>query len=94
MKPRDRKLLDFSRLCNYTTDTLILKHVLDSISDSLIVLSQDGDILYSNMMTEQILGYSFEELDEKGIGLLFFTNDGEPRFQPDLCRCHLREECK
>jgi len=75
MKPRDRKLLDFSRLCNYTTDTLILKHVLDSISDSLIVLSQDGDILYSNMMTEQILGYSFEELDEKGIGLLFFTND-------------------
>jgi PAS domain S-box-containing protein len=73
MKPRDKKLLDFSDLCNYTTDTSILKHVLDSMSDSLIVLSQDGDILYSNRMTEQVLGYSFEELDKKGIGPLFFT---------------------
>lgn len=80
MTLRDLKLHDLSMVCNGATDSLILKNILDSMSDSLIVLGPDGDILYTNRITEQILGYTFAELSEKGIGLLFFTREENREF--------------
>lgn len=55
-------------------DNLIVENILNCMSDSLIVLGKDGDVLYANKSTERILGYSEAEIREQGIGMLFFTN--------------------
>lgn len=80
MTLRDLKLRDLSMVCSEASDSRILKNILDSMSDSLIVLGPQGDILYTNRITEQILGYTFAEFAEKGIGLLFFTREENREF--------------
>jgi PAS domain S-box-containing protein len=52
----------------------IIDSILDSMSDSLLVIGQDGNILYANKITKEILGHSPEDLREKGLGRLLFVN--------------------
>ena len=54
-------------------DPMIIGNVLDSMSDSLIVLGEHGDILYANKATEQMLGYAPEDLRQKDLSELVFS---------------------
>jgi len=56
-------------------DPIIIRNILDSMSDCLVVIDGNGDVLYANKNTQEILGCSFEELKEKGLGLIFFVRD-------------------
>ncbi len=51
-------------------DASIVSDVLESMSDSLLVIGREGEILYTNRITGEILGYSFEDLKEKGLQAL------------------------
>jgi PAS domain S-box-containing protein len=60
---------------NGIMENLIIDSILDSMSDSLLVLGQDGNVLYANRATKEILGYSVEDFREKGLAEIFFVND-------------------
>lgn len=57
------------------TESPIVKSILDSMSDCLIVLDQNGDILYANKTTGQMLGCSPDDLIQHGLEMLFFTSE-------------------
>jgi PAS domain S-box-containing protein len=46
------------------------------MSDSLLVLGEHGQVLYANRATQDILGYSFDDLKTKGLKELFFVDPG------------------
>ncbi len=56
-------------------EPIIVKSILDSMTDCLIVINDDGDVLFSNRNSDQILGYSPEDIRDKGLGLTFFLRD-------------------
>ncbi len=56
-------------------DPLIIKSILDSMTDCLIVIDHDGEVLFANRNTDQVLGYSPEHIREMGLGLTFFLKD-------------------
>ena len=51
-------------------DSSIVSDILDSMSDSILVIGREGEVLYANRITSEILGYSFEDLMGNGLGLL------------------------
>jgi PAS domain S-box-containing protein len=51
-------------------DSSIVSDILDSMSDSILVIGREGEVLYANRITSEILGYSFEDLLGSGLGLL------------------------
>lgn len=59
--------------CSNSMDPVIISNILDSMSDSLLVLGEDGEILYANSISEQVLGFSLEQFKKAGLGGLFFT---------------------
>jgi PAS domain S-box-containing protein len=66
--------------CSGVMDTLIINNILDSMSDSLLVLGEDGEILFANKVTKEILGYSIEDFRQKGLAALFFLKDQNQDF--------------
>jgi PAS domain S-box-containing protein len=69
-----------SIVCSGTTDPSLIANILESISDSVIVLGPQGEILCCNKVTEQMLGYSPAELLEKGLSQLMAQNRGNEEF--------------
>ena len=65
-------------------DTIIIKNILDSLADCIIVINSDGDVMYANKKTRDILGYSFDDLRENGLGLVFFVRDENYEFNQIL----------
>ncbi len=65
-------------------DTIIIRNILDSLADCIIVTNSDGDVMYANRKTKEILGYSFDELREQGLGLVFFVRDENYEFNQIL----------
>jgi len=65
-------------------DTIIIKNILDSLADCIIVINSDGDVMYANKRTRDILGYSFDDLRENGLGLVFFVRDENYEFNQIL----------
>lgn len=61
-------------------DSLLIVHILDSISESLLVLGHEGEVLYANRASQMTLGYGIDELREHGIGLLFFSKEENYEF--------------
>lgn len=61
-------------------DTIVIANILNSMSDSVIVIGEDGEVLYANRVTQDILGYTLEDLKAQGIGLLFFENEDNYQF--------------
>ncbi len=55
---------------NGMMDASIVSDVLESMSDSLLVIGREGEILYANRVTREILGYSFEDLQDRGLEAL------------------------
>lgn len=58
-----------------SVDEVVLDNILESMSDSLIVVGHRGDVLYANRATAEILGYGLTELKEKGLAQVFFLRD-------------------
>jgi PAS domain S-box-containing protein len=57
------------------TESPIVKSILDSMSDCLIVLGQHGDVLYANKTSGQMLGCSPDDLIDHGLEMLFFLSE-------------------
>lgn len=53
---------------------LIISNILNSMSDSLLVIDAQGDVVYTNTATREILGFSPAELREKGLQKLLSGN--------------------
>jgi PAS domain S-box-containing protein len=62
-------------------DPVIISNILDSMSDSLLVLGEDGEILYANTVSERVLGYSPTDFRKKGLGDLFFSAEQNQDFK-------------
>jgi PAS domain S-box-containing protein len=69
-----------SIVCSGTTDASLIANILESISDSVIVLSPQGEVLCCNKITEKMLGYSPEELLEEGLVQLMAQQNGNEEF--------------
>ncbi len=63
---------------------VIISNILDSMSDSLLVLGEDGEILYANSVTEQVLGYHLADFRKRGARRSFFFSRTDPGFQTNL----------
>ena len=59
------------------TESPVVKSILDSMSDCLIVLGQNGDILYANKTTGPMLGCSPADLIEHGLEMLFYISEND-----------------
>ncbi len=62
------------------TESPVVRSILDSMSDSLLVLGQDGGVLYANRITGSILGCSPDDLMEHGLDMLLLLNDKNDDF--------------
>ncbi len=65
-------------------DPLIVDSIFDGMADCLIVINHDGEVLFSNKNSEQILGFLPETIKEKGLGLTFFLADENYAFNQIL----------
>ena len=64
-----------SVVCRGDSDPRLIDNILESISDSVIVLGQQGEILCCNRITQKMLGYSPAELLEKGLTQLMIQHE-------------------
>ena len=71
MKSTDKNPDAFPLDCTNSMDPVIIGNILDSMSDSLLVLGEDGEILFANSISEQVLGFNPEEIKKKGLGDIF-----------------------
>ena len=69
-----------SIVCRGTSDPSLIANILESISDSVIVLGPHGEILCCKGLPKKMLGYSPEELLEKGLAQLMIQHDGNEEF--------------
>ncbi len=75
MKSQDHALEILSLVNLGAPESPIVKSILDSMSDCLIVLDQQGNILYANKTSGQMLGCSPGDLIEHGLEMLFFISE-------------------
>ena len=61
-------------------DSLIIGNIVNSMSDSVVVIDAEGTVLYANRATQDILGFSLEDLKERGLGILFDKKGGNQHF--------------
>lgn len=69
-----------SVVCRGDSDPRLIDNILESISDSVIVLGQQGEILCCNRITQKMLGYSPAELLEKGLTQLLIQHEDNEDF--------------
>ncbi len=50
-----------------SVDSVIIAGVLNSMSDGLMVMGAQGDVLYANKAVQEILGFSLQDFREKGL---------------------------
>jgi PAS domain S-box-containing protein len=74
LKSQDRTLEILSLVSMEAPESPLVKSILDSMSDCLIVLDQQGSILFANKTSGQMLGCSPDDLIEHGLEMLFFTS--------------------
>jgi PAS domain S-box-containing protein len=67
--------------CTGPMDSVIISNILDSMSDSLVVIGEDGEFLYVNKVTESILGYGLSDFRKRGLGELFFATEENRDFK-------------
>ncbi len=69
-----------SIVCRRDSDPRLIDNILESISDSVIVLGQRGEILCCNRITEKMLGYSPAQILERGLTSLILQHQGNEEF--------------
>ncbi|MGB6066330.1 MAG: ATP-binding protein [Desulfomonilaceae bacterium] len=80
MKSQEQGLAVLSLVGLGVTESPVVRSILDSMSDSLLVLGQDGGVLYANRITGSILGCSPDDLMEHGLDMLLSLNDKNEDF--------------
>ena len=75
MKSQGQSVEILSSVSLGATESPIVKSILDSMSDCLIVLGQHGDVLYANKTSGQMLGCSPDDLIDHGLEMLFFMSE-------------------
>jgi PAS domain S-box-containing protein len=75
LKSQDQSVDILSLVSLGATESPIVKSILDSMSDCLIVLNQHGDVLYANQTSGQMLGCSPGDLIDHGLEMLFFMSE-------------------
>ncbi len=73
-----------SLLCKEATDPLLLGNILDSMSDSVLVIDERGQILCCNRMTQEILGHDPHELVASGLETLILGKKDNNEFNQIL----------
>ncbi len=61
-------------------EDLMVQNILESMTDSLMVIGRQGMIVYANKATEGILGCDRKTLSRHGLGLTFFMTDDNYEF--------------
>ncbi|MGD9819401.1 MAG: nitrogen regulation protein NR(II) [Desulfomonilaceae bacterium] len=61
-------------------DPVIVKSILNSMTDCLIVINDDGEVLFANKNTDPILGHVADDIREQGLGLTFFVREENYEF--------------
>lgn len=61
-------------------EDLMMRNILESMEDSLVVIDRQGEIVYTNKATERILGCNLDNLRADGLGATFFANDENYEF--------------
>jgi PAS domain S-box-containing protein len=61
-------------------EDIIIQSILESMTDSLLVIRPHGEIVYANQATERILGCNLETLRAEGLGATFFTKEANDEF--------------
>ncbi|MDQ7785346.1 MAG: ATP-binding protein [Desulfomonilaceae bacterium] len=82
--------LSFGRLGS--VEDLVISGVLNSMNDSLMVIGPDGEVLYANRATTDILGYSVHDFRSTGIEALL-SRDGENREINEIFSEVIRKKC-
>lgn len=80
--------------CTDAADSAIIGNILDSMSDSLLVLGGDGEILYANRITERVLGYGMEDFRRKSLSELFFETNENKEFRQIFLDALWRKDIK
>jgi PAS domain S-box-containing protein len=61
-------------------EDLMIQNILESMTDSLMVIGPKGEIVYANTATEDILGCDLHALKRNGLGVTFFTREDNYEF--------------
>lgn len=61
-------------------EDLVIQNILESMTDSLMVIGPKGEIVYANEATEDILGCDLQALRKNGLGVTFFTRETNNEF--------------
>jgi PAS domain S-box-containing protein len=61
-------------------EDLVIKNILESMTDSLIVIGKKGEIIYTNSATASVLGCDIEQLKRLGLGITFFSMEQNVAF--------------
>jgi PAS domain S-box-containing protein len=80
LKSQDQSVEILSLVSLGATESPIVKSILDSMSDCLIVLDQNGHVLYANKTSGQMLGCSPDDLIDHGLEMLFFMSEKNSDF--------------
>ncbi|MBI5248873.1 MAG: PAS domain-containing protein, partial [Desulfomonile tiedjei] len=56
-------------------DNVIILNIMDSMSDCLLVFGEDGEILYANKASKDVIGYTQEDFREKRTGRLLLSDE-------------------
>jgi PAS domain S-box-containing protein len=64
--------------CAGTVSEFTIHTILNSMGDSVLLLKPDGTVIFSNNMTEEILGFSPEDFAETDIKQLFMERTDNP----------------
>lgn len=75
MKSQDHSVDILSLVSLESPESPLVQSILDSMSDCLIVLDQQGSILFANKTSAQMLGCSPGDLIEHGLEMLFFVSE-------------------
>jgi PAS domain S-box-containing protein len=61
-------------------EDLMIQNILESMTDSLMVIGPKGEMVYANTATEDILGCDLHALKRNGLGVTFFTREDNYEF--------------
>jgi PAS domain S-box-containing protein len=59
---------------------ILIENILDSLTESILVVGPDGEVLYANGATERVLGCDLRILLDRGLGMTFFTMEENTEF--------------
>jgi len=72
--PGKKTLINFDQTRSLLDRREVAEHILESLSDGLLLIDEDGDIVLANPAAAEILGVEMDHLARAGWAELFFDN--------------------